>query len=728
MNYDSALDTYINEANELLTEMEEGLLQMEQGENKPENLNSIFRAAHTIKGSAGLFGLEGIVSFTHGVESLLDGLRAGELLTSADLNASLLECHDHLKALVGQIENQGSPEEQDSLKLRGETLTARLKAFGAKVQEKSPLPPTPPQVPAQQTSPSEGEVSNGAWHLSLRFGRNSLKDGMDPLSFIRYLSTLGQILQIQTLDDGLPALEALDPENCYLGFEIAFQGEVDKQTLEEVFGFVRADSQIHILPPRSRISEYTKLIEELPEENLRLGEILVRCGSLTRRELEEALQIQTEKQAQSINSPLGDILVAETGVSLQPLVDAALGKQAQVQENKSKEAHLIRVDAEKLDLLINLIGELVIAGAGASLRAQNTRDADLIESVSTLADLVEEARDAALKLRMVQIGATFNKFQRVVRDMSKELGKEIDLVITGAETELDKTVVEKIGDPLMHLVRNAIDHGVESASQRQKSGKPSKGTLKLNAYHDSGSIVIEVSDDGAGLNRGKILKKAIAQGLVQEGQNLSETEINHLIFAPGFSTAEAVTNLSGRGVGMDVVKRNISALRGTVDLESLPGQGTTCRIRLPLTLAIIDGFQVAVGDFSYVIPLEMVQECVELSEAKNRLQGNRQYLNLRGLVLPTIQLRDLFQVKGTPPRRASVVVVQSGGNKAGLVVDRLVGELQTVIKPLGRLFTQVQGIGGSTILGNGEVALILDIPGLVQKVTSTENRSLQAAV
>jgi two-component system chemotaxis sensor kinase CheA len=343
---------------------------------------------------------------------------------------------------------------------------------------------------------------------------------------------------------------------------------------------------------------------------------------------------------------------------------------------------------------------------------------ELVEASATHSRMVEEVRDAALSMRMVQIGATFTRFQRVVHDVSKDLGKDIRLEIHGAETELDKTVVEKIGDPLTHLVRNSMDHGIEPADVRLARGKPAHGTLKLNAYHDSGSIVIEVSDDGGGLNRDKILAKAIERGLVKADQAITDKEIYNLIFEAGFSTADAVSNLSGRGVGMDVVRRNIQALRGTVDIESEVGKGSTMRIRLPLTLAIIDGFLVGVGGSAYVVPLDMVIECIELPEQ----QGDNNYLNLRGEVLPYLRLREQFEVEGEAGRRENVVVVQYAGHKAGLVVDTLLGEYQTVIKPLGKVFGAARGFGGFTIMGSGEVALILDVPRLMQQFSGREQR------
>jgi two-component system chemotaxis sensor kinase CheA len=329
--------------------------------------------------------------------------------------------------------------------------------------------------------------------------------------------------------------------------------------------------------------------------------------------------------------------------------------------------------------------------------------------------LVEEVRDSALQLRMVKIGATFSRFQRVVHDVSRDLGKDVALIVNGEDTELDKTVVEKIGDPLMHLVRNSMDHGIESADVRAARGKPAQGTLKLNAFHDSGSIVITVQDDGGGLKRDRILAKAIERGLVEAGHHMSDAEVYGLIFEPGFSTAEKVTNLSGRGVGLDVVKRNITALRGTVSLASEEGVGTTVTVRLPLTLAIIDGFLVGVGTSVYAIPLDMIEECIAFSA-----ESGHDFTNLRGQVLPFIRLRELFGMKGTPARGENIVVLKHNGQKAGLVVDTLMGEFQTVIKPLGEMFNQVTCISGSTILGSGDVALILDVPALVRQAMGTK--------
>jgi len=370
----------------------------------------------------------------------------------------------------------------------------------------------------------------------------------------------------------------------------------------------------------------------------------------------------------------------------------------------------------------------VIAGASAHAKASmglaqsaaggQQLGASLLEATVTVNKLVEEIRDNALSLRMVQIGETFSRFRRIVRDVSLELGKAIELEIHGADTELDKTIVEKLADPLMHIVRNSIDHGIEPVEVRRARSKPESGTLSLAARHESGSIIIEVSDDGGGLNKDRILAKAIERGLVKAGASLSDQEIINLIFEPGFSTADAVSNLSGRGVGMDVVRRNIDELRGTIEVETEQGLGTTLRMRLPLTLAIIDGFRVEAAGASYVVPLDVVIECLDLGPFLESEQNH--LINLRGEVLPFLRLREVFQIPGEVPARERVVVIQHGELRAGIVVDRLLGEFQTVIKPMGRLFRRAKGIGGSTILGTGEVALILDVAQMVQLATERQ--------
>ena len=730
MDIDQALHTFVEESRELLQQMEAALLHIETAGQDEDTVNAMFRAAHTIKGSAGLFGLDAVVSFTHVVENVLDKVRAATLRITPDLAAVLLPCCDHIAALIGESIAGGGQPSAPTL-AAGAELLKKLSSYAHTPSQDGTAAETttPAQLPAEaagaaETMADDFTVAADTWHISLRFGADVLRNGMDPASFLRYLGKLGTAVSVTTVLDQLPDIDVADAESCYLGFEIDFKSDACKKDIEEVFDFVRDDCAIRILPPNSRVSEFINLIRALPEGEDKIGAMLVKSGALTQRELDEGLAAQAARMAAEHSAPqLGSILVHQ-GVVQQSVVDSAVEKQQQSREKKTQENRLIRVQADKLDALINLVGELVIAGASAHLLAQRSGDSALQETTSTLSRLVDEIRDGALQLRMVQIGETFSRFQRVVRDISKELGKDIELVISGADTELDKTVVEKISDPLMHLVRNSMDHGIESAELRLACGKSAKGCLRLNAYHDSGSIVIEVADDGGGLNKEKILKKALEREIVAPGQSLSDKEIFNLIFEAGFSTADQVSNLSGRGVGMDVVRRNIEALRGSVDLDSSAGAGTTVRIRLPLTLAIIDGFLVGVGKNSYVVPLDLVMECVELTAVQQQASRANNYINLRGQVLPFIRLRDLFGVTGTPPRRESIVVLQYGGQQAGLMVDTLMGEFQTVIKPLGKLFGILKGIAGSTILGTGEVALILDVQSLINSVGANDWRAL----
>ena len=722
---DELTSVFIQEGREQLQAMENGLLELEQQPDNQDNINGIFRAAHTVKGASGVIECHFIEGFMHKVENVLDRLRNGDIQVSSDLTGLLLRCCDHLGRLMDVLES-GAPEPEAEVKAAGDALLEELVAYTAPAAPVSGGSVVEAQADVEASG--GGVVNTDSWHISVRFGPHMMRGGMDPLSFIRFLASLGEIIALETIPDAMPEAAEMDPESCYLGFEIRLQTRASKAEIEQVFDFCRDDCELRILPPNSKLSEYLKLIKELPEDDMRLGEMLLRCGALTQAELDEALSSQqrgrlpdTAGDSEAEALPIGEILVDQKVVQKE-VVEAAVSKQTQVSEKKAVEARLIRVQADKLDQLIDLVGELVIAGASANLLAQRSGQSELVESTSILSRLVENIRDSALQLRMVQIGETFNRFNRVVRDASRELGKEIDLVITGAETELDKSVVEKIGDPLMHLVRNSMDHGIEKPDVREARGKSRHGRLELNAYHDSGSIVIEVVDDGGGLPREKILQKAIDKGLVQPTQQLSDQEIINLIWEPGFSTAEQVTNISGRGVGMDVVRRNIQSLRGSCEVSSTEGVGSTFTIRLPLTLAIIDGFLVGVGKSAYVIPLDMVIECIELTD----MSADRDFLNLRGEVLPFVRLRDMFEIGGDRPARENIVVVQFAGQKAGIVVDQLMGEFQTVIKPLSTIFRHLRGIGGSTILGTGEVALILDVQALVQRNVRQEERDMNA--
>ncbi|TAL48176.1 MAG: chemotaxis protein CheA [Methylovulum sp.] len=722
--YDAALAIFTQETEELLAQMEYGLLGLEDNPEDSESINSVFRAMHTIKGTSGLFGFDDVVAFTHEVESVLDKVRRGERRIDAALISILLNCKDHAADLIKHSLETESAALPDALKAKGAGLIMQLTGTPAVSANMAAVnPPVDHEGQAEQTaSASHHDNSGDNWLISLKFRQDALRNGIDPLSFISFLKKKGDIVAIQTLTPELPAGDQMDPESCYLHFNIIFHSELDKQAIADVFEFAEDDCDIRIIAPHSKVEHYLGLLQEQAGDDdnhvEKLGEMLINIGALTAKEVAAALQQQKQawSQTSATAKPLGEILV-EQKFTEQPVVTQALKKQQAAREKTIAEANYIRVDSAKLGQLINLVGELVISGAAMRLMVDRYGLSDVEEVAVGMNDLVSEIRDTALKLRMVAIGDTFSRFRRVVRDVSNDLDKQIELVITGGETELDKTVVEKINDPLTHLIRNALDHGIEPPEQRLASGKPAQGTVHLNAYHDSGHIVVQVADDGAGLNADKILAKAIASGLVTAEQQLTRQEIFNLIFEAGLSTKEQANNLSGRGVGMDVVRRNIEALRGSVSLDSIEGRGTTVTIHLPLTLAIIDGFMVETENERYIIPLGMIEECVEMNSSEWEIDTIQHYINLRGEVLPYLRLGDYFHNRSRHQgneHRESLVVVRFGQAKVGLVVDQLHGEHQTVIKPLGKVFEQLQGISGATVLGNGNVALILDVQSLIQ--------------
>lgn len=708
---DELLTVFVHEAHEKLDEMEAGLLAIEQGDADPETLNAVFRAAHTVKGSSGVVEISAIERFTHVLENLLDQLRDGLVATSPELIGLILAACDHIRSLLENIEQlQGG--QGGELEEKGSELAAQL---SARLHRADAAPDAEPAAVTGEDGASEaaGECSaSDNWHLSVRFGPGILCQGMDPASFLRQLGSIGNIRHLFTLLDAMPDAEDMDAEACYLGFEIALADATDQSSITRVFTFIEDECSLHIIPPHSPVDRYLALIDALPEPGI--SDILLQTGALSQQQLDKARQ-----QAAAAEAGVPAAISPRSGGNndVAGMVPAGNGDKRTAESSR-----LIRVQADKLDRLIDLVGELVIAGASAQLLARQSGQSTLAETTATLSRLVEDVRGTALQLRMVTIGETFNRFQRVVRDTARDTGKDITLVLHGGDTELDKSVVERLADPLLHLVRNAIDHGIESTEARLASGKSATGTVTLNAFHDSGNVVIEISDDGGGLNTERIRAKAIERGLIDAAATMTDQEIHHLIFEPGFSTAEQVTNLSGRGVGMDVVKKNITALRGSIEVYSSPQQGSRFVLRLPLTLAIIDGFLVGVQGAAYVIPLVNVVECLELKPEETL--GN--VLHLRGSALPFLRLRDMFGVSEHAPRRENVVVVQAAGQRAGIVVDQLLGEFQTVIKPLGQLFRHLRGVAGSTILGSGDVALILDVDALSRRAAQQESAALHA--
>jgi two-component system chemotaxis sensor kinase CheA len=709
---------FLDEANDMLAQFEQALLVMETDPEDSENLNAAFRAAHTIKGTAGLFGCDAVVSFTHEVETLLEQLRSNKLSPNDEIAAALLAGRDQMEALIAEVRSgEASPE----VSARSAELGAVLRRLYGGAGQSAPAPKAAAAAPQAKNPGAQPAQADAAWQLSLRFGADALRNGMDPLAFLRYLAKLGDVLHVHTLTETVPALAQLDPEGCNLSLEVRLRSSESRQVIEDVFEFAREVASIEILAPDAQPADYDALLQRRcgDDEALRARLMWIWLAQGVPLPMREAAP--AADQAATDEAPEA-VVASAAAPQIERRVETKERRGAGRERRSSDETRYVKVRADKLDHLIDLIGELVIAGSGAQMVANQEGSPAFLEATQRVADLVQSTRDGALALRMVPVGETFARFQRVVRDVSKSLSKEIALTVTGGDTELDKSMVEVLADPLMHLVRNSLDHGIEKPDEREASGKARQGNLGLNAYHEGGSIVIEVSDDGRGLRRDRILSKAIERGLVSPESTLSDAEVWQLIFAPGFSTADTVSDLSGRGVGMDVVKRNIESLRGQISLVSTEGRGTTTQIRLPLTLAMIDGFLTMVGSVHYVLPLAVVSECIDMPpECRHddgRVCGT---FDLRGEVLPYLDLARFYGVERQESRRRSLIVVRDGAVRIGLVVDRLLGEHQTVIKPLAGIFSHLKALAGSTILGSGDVALVLDMQGLVAAATQARS-------
>ncbi len=680
-----ALPSFISESVELLDQLEQLLLELEDRPSDRELLDALFRCAHTIKGSAGLFGLDEIVAFTHHVETFLDALREGKTHLTGKTSAVLLQSGDQIRRLItlvdpGRRDTDAAPDIADQ---RDTLIAALVAALPA-----SALQSTSTHHAADAGAPTIAAPA-GAHRIALHYKTDTFRDGFDPLGILDYLGTLGTIESVSLGADRLPAFDAFNPEDCHLDLSLVLRGTSTTAEVEAAFEMVREDCEISV----SAIAD---------------------PGAADAPDLLAAPAPDTQPDMSDSPAPTG-AASATTPATASATTPSTLDKRAAGERRQGDDARYVRVRADRLDDVINLLGELVIAGAGTGLLAQKIGDSELIESSHQLGRLIEEIRNGTLQMRMVQIGETFGRFRRVVHDLAAELGKQVHLEIAGAETELDKSVVERITDPLMHLVRNAMDHGIETCEQRLVAGKPAAGTLRIAASHDAGGILISISDDGRGIDRERVLSRARERGLVSAGVTPNDGDLLALIFEPGFSTAEQVTNLSGRGVGMDVVRRNVESLRGRIDLSSTQGKGTTIEVRLPLTLAIIDGFLVSVGSSKFIFPLDAVVEVIENRPTATAVDAHGcSVVELRGQVLPVMSLRALYGIESLEPERSSVVVIQSGGRRYGVMVDGLLGQHQTVIKPLGRMFRSLRGMSGSSILGNGEVALIFDVTSLCQ--------------
>ena len=685
---------FYEEAGEHLENMEAGLLALETSGGDSEVLNTIFRAAHSIKGASSTFGMDQVARFTHVLENLLDRMREGEILPTIDLCELLLKSTDVLSGLIqAEKNNTAAPEQVE------DTLQALRQYSSA-----TTATPAKPVV-----SPTQVTAAGQAFEIHFRPSPSFFHSGQNPLFLIDELRQLSSAFEVRADISKIPLLSQMDAEICYVGWDILLTTTSPESALQDVFMFVDGESMPTFQRAQKPSEPSTKL-------NSRLE---------TTAPISAAAETQSVAAAQTPNTVGADTAPATDVVPESTSAERRSGEERRVEKKNSGSAaptspasttsETVRVDRERLDKMINQIGELVI---GTSMVEQDwSKFHPDMESAALvqLGKIVRDLQEMSLSLRMVPIAASFQKMTRIVRDLSHRLGKQIHLETEGEDTELDKTVVDQIGDPLLHMVRNSVDHGIELPEERIAAGKSPEGTICLKAYHQGGNFIIEIQDDGKGLDRDRILRKAIERGIVSEHDNLSDEEIYGLIFSAGFSTAEQVTDVSGRGVGMDVVRRNVEALQGSISIRSQKGQGCRMIVRLPLTLAILDGLLVRVANDSYVIPLLSVVESINQKDRDIKsVLSKGEVITLRGEIVPLLRLDRILNMRQSHDTTNSnlLVIVEDQGRKYSLAVDELLGQQQVVIKNLEANFQKVPGVAGATILGDGRVALILDINGI----------------
>lgn len=685
---DAHKQAFKEEATELLSELELTLLSLEHNPEDGELIAKVFRALHTIKGSSGMFGFDDITMFTHDIESAYDHIRNGDIKITKDIIDLTLAARDMISVMLEQSEGGGDIDEQKTkeILMAFKNLTNAAGKESAKSEK-------PKETKNKNTfmPPAEKEKT---FHIFFKSFPELFITGNNPILLLNELRELGRTIIIE-VHDSIPELDEIEPEKCYLSWNVILKTDKGIDAIKDVFIFVEDECDIRI----ENIDEFVRIDEEGDFEKL---EYSIKEKTLAgQTDIKDILKnLKSEPVTEQIKTPT----------------------KPEAKKTKSADSHAepdaassIRVAADKLDELVNLVGELVIVQARLSQIAQKSNEANMISLSEEVERITWSLRDSALNIRMLPIGTTFSKFKRLVRDLSRDLKKEVDLSTDGADTELDKTVIEKLNDPLIHIIRNSIDHGIELPEERVRNGKSKTGHVHLSASQSGGSVLIRISDDGAGMDKDAIKAKALKMGLITENAELKDSEIYELVFSPGFSTAEKVTNVSGRGVGMDVVIKAIDALRGTVEVESKRGQGSTIILKIPLTLAIIDGLLIQLQDDFYVIPLSSVEECIELTREDIEKVHGRHVVNIREEIVPYINLRERFRVDGASPEIEQVVIVGIKGNRFGFVVDKVIGQHQTVLKTLGRIYKNVEGISGATILGDGTVALILDVIKLVEK-------------
>ncbi|MFK7794149.1 MAG: chemotaxis protein CheA [Gammaproteobacteria bacterium] len=698
---DEITEIFLEESLEGLDTMETGLLGLEAGEADEEIMNDIFRAAHSIKGGAGTFGFMDVSEFTHGVETLLDEMRAGDRDVTPDAVQLLLRSVDRLRAMMDEIQSNGQVDTSQNEELEKEIMLM-LESSPSDAPSESEKQDN---IEAQSDQPSTIELievndmdgatpekeGDARWVIEFSPHLHLLQKGNDPIRIFNELRKLGELTVIANTDD-VPELDTLIPDNCYINWKLTLTGIITEEQIYEVFDWVLEDCDLQIEEELQWVSAQG-LDSSAEEQQI---EVVAETVSV------EAKPVQQSKPEEKSVAPKA---------SKPEVVKAA---------KAPKESTSIRVSIEKVDALLNLVGELVITQSmlkrfSTEVNSEDLKD--LGEGLTQLERYTRELQENVMDIRMLPISFTFNRFPRLVHDISRKLGKKVELDVIGEQTELDKTVLEKIGDPLVHLIRNSLDHGIEEPADRVASGKPEVGKLTLSATQEGGNIVIRVNDDGAGINKEKLVKKAIEKGVIGPDDQLSDERILNLIFHAGFSTVEQVSDLSGRGVGMDVVRRNIKDLGGRVEVTSEMGIGTSFTIRLPLTLAILDGQLVRVGEETYIMSLLSIVETVLLKENDiNDIAGRADVYQMRGEYIPIIWLKDILQGNPKNPeanREGLLVVVEADGRRVGLFVDELLDQQQVVIKNLDDNFKQIDGVSGATILGDGTVSLILDIPGVL---------------
>ena len=730
---------FFEESFEGLDIMESSLLALDLAEVDAETINTIFRAAHSIKGGAGTFGFMQISGFTHVLETLLDQIRSGERDIEQVHVDMFLECVDCLRGLMGDLQAGTEPDmtQADDLKAKFEAILSGNSEAGSaeNTAKNSSAEEVSAGVQKSDSASPSGSDEDG-WKIEFIPCEDVLCTGNEPYRMFRELQDLaeaegnGSIEVIPHLDE-LPEFSKMHPEMCYLSWTIIVRSGIELSDIEEIFEWVVDDCEITY----KRLADCDLSVlenhhrQEGSSENIEAETVIrnvVESEAVESAVVESADDDNLVNDSDAIESEESNKLpenapethAASVNEKIEKALEKVVPKAAPSAAKKPAENTSIRVSIDKIDGLINMVGELVITQSMLGQLGQEfdvSRIQRLQEGLQQLEQNTRELQESVMKIRMLPISFAFSRFPRLVRDLSKQLDKEVDLVMLGENTELDKTVMEKIGDPLVHLVRNSLDHGLEGVKERTDNGKSSAGTITLNAYHHGGNIVIEVQDDGAGLNKDRIRSKAVEKGLIAEDEHLTDGQIYDLIFQPGFSTADVVSDVSGRGVGMDVVRRNIAELNGSIDVSSTPGKGSIFSIRLPLTLAILDGQLVKVGDEVYIFPLVSIVESIQLEKSMlNNITGSQFVMQLRDDYVPIVCLQDIFNIDAEKKdlEGAMLVVVEGDNEKIGVVVDELLGQQQVVIKSLEQNYQKVDSISGATILGDGTVALIVDISGL----------------